>query len=129
MDDPIAITSSPSTAAASPGARAETSSSTSNQHRVDDSVLLSSEIESFSLQNVKLVVMSACETGLGQAAGGEGLIGLQRAFHIAGADSVVASLWKVEDKPTQILMTKFYENLLVKKQGRLDSLRNAQLGC
>jgi CHAT domain-containing protein len=92
-----------------------------------DGILRSSEIEASSMQGVDLVVLSACETGLGTVAGGEGLTGLQRAFQIAGARSVVASLWKVDDRATQELMTQFYTNLWVKRQSKIDALRNAQL--
>ena len=92
-----------------------------------DGILRSSEIEASSMQGVDLVVLSACETGLGAVAGGEGLTGLQRAFQVAGAKSVVASLWKVDDRATQELMTQFYTNLWVKKQSKIDALRNAQL--
>ena len=73
------------------------------------------------------MVLSACDTGLGAVAGGEGLTGLQRAFQIAGAKTVVASLWKVEDRATQELMRRFYENLWIKKMSKIDALREAQL--
>lgn len=92
-----------------------------------DGILRASEIEAASLQGVDLVVLSACETGLGAVAGGEGLTGLQRAFHIAGSRSVVASLWQVSDQATLTLMTEFYRNLWLKKMSKLDALREAQL--
>lgn len=92
-----------------------------------DGILRASEIEAASLQGVDLVVLSACETGLGKVAGGEGLTGLQRAFQIAGARSVIASLWKVEDAATTELMRLFYENLWERKLSKLDALREAQL--
>ena len=76
---------------------------------------------------MQLVVLSACETGLGQSAGGEGLLGLQRAFQAAGARTVVASLWKVPDAATRDLMERFYDNLWNKEMGKLESLREAQL--
>ena len=92
-----------------------------------DGILRASEIEASSLQGVDLVVLSACETGLGAVAGGEGLTGLQRAFQVAGARTVIASLWKVDDDATLTLMTEFYTNLWEKKMSKLDALRNAQL--
>lgn len=72
-----------------------------------------------------LVTLSACETGLGREVRGEGLVGLTRAFQYAGARAVLASLWKVTDKPTGELMRRFYENL---KSGKTkdEALRNAQ---
>jgi len=73
------------------------------------------------------VVLSACETGLGAVAGGEGLLGLQRAFQVAGARTVLASLWKVPDAATSRLMQRFYENLWDKKMGKLEALREAQI--
>jgi CHAT domain-containing protein len=63
---------------------------------------------------------------LGETAGGEGLLGLQRAFQTAGAKTVVASLWQVPDKATQALMTRFYDNLWHKRMSKIESLREAQ---
>ena len=93
----------------------------------DDAILTALEVAQMDLSRVELAVMSACETGLGETAGGEGLLGLQRAFHLAGARSVIAGLWKVEDTATQILMTDFYVNLWEKKMSRIEALRQAQL--
>jgi CHAT domain-containing protein len=72
-------------------------------------------------------VLSACETGLCEVAGGEGVFGLQRAFGLAGSRTVVASLWKVDDSATHALMVEFYRNLWEQKLGKLESLRQAQL--
>lgn len=93
----------------------------------DDGILTADEIAFLPLDGVELVVLSACETGLGEVAGGEGLIGIQRAFQVAGARTTVASLWKVPDQATKVLMQRFYENLWQKKLTRLDALREAQL--
>ncbi|MCA1562780.1 MAG: CHAT domain-containing protein [Acidobacteria bacterium] len=70
--------------------------------------------------------MSACETGLGAEMGGEGLVGLVRAFQYAGARSVAASLWSVADESTATLMTKFYTALKAGKS-KDEALRSAQL--
>jgi CHAT domain-containing protein len=93
----------------------------------DDGILTALEVEALDLTGVELTTLSACETGLGETAGGEGLLGLQRAFQVAGARSVAASLWTVDDKATRDLMTRFYENLWQKKLPKLEALRQAQL--
>lgn len=93
----------------------------------DDGIVTAAEVADLNLSQAQLVVLSACETGLGQIAGGEGALGLQRAFQVAGARSVVSSLWKVDDAATQLLMTQFYENLWVKKLPPLAAFRQAQL--
>ena len=96
----------------------------------DDGILTAEEIAELDLGEVDLAVLSACETGLGETAGGEGLLGLQRAFQVAGARSVVASLWTVNDDASRKLMVRFYENLWKSGggvPGRLEALREAQL--
>jgi CHAT domain-containing protein/Tfp pilus assembly protein PilF len=83
------------------------------------------------LDDLQLAVLSACDTGLGDVAGGEGVFGLQRAFHIAGCHNVVASLWKVDDAATAALMTRFYGYLFAAEEAHrlppLEALRRAQL--
>jgi CHAT domain-containing protein len=64
---------------------------------------------------------------LGESAGGEGVLGLQRAFQIAGARSVVATLWRISDDASRALMIDFYDNLWQKKMSKLEALRQAQL--
>jgi CHAT domain-containing protein/uncharacterized protein HemY len=75
---------------------------------------------------VNLVVLSACRTGLGKEVRGEGLIGLTRGFMYAGASSVMASLWKVDDKATAELMKRFYTNMLQRGMTPTAALRSAQ---
>jgi CHAT domain-containing protein/tetratricopeptide (TPR) repeat protein len=96
---------------------------------LDDGILTALEVAELDLSGVELAALSACETGLGETAGGEGLLGLQRAFQTAGARSVVASLWQVDDEATRKLMVRFYEGLWRAKEplGKLAALREAQL--
>jgi CHAT domain-containing protein len=93
----------------------------------DDGVLTALEVAELDLSGVELVTLSACETGLGSTAGGEGVLGLQRSFQLAGARTTVASLWEVPDDATRTLMVEFYENLWGKRLPRCEALRQAQL--
>ena len=92
----------------------------------DDGVLTALEVAGLDLWGTKLVVLSACETGVGQRSRGEGVYGLRRALVLAGADSQIMSLWKVADKATRELMTAYYERL-AHDEGRSDALREVQL--
>lgn len=94
----------------------------------EDGLLQSSEIFDLHL-NANLVVLSACQTGLGRLVRGEGMIGLTRAFMYAGTPSVLASLWSVSDMSTATLMGDFYSNLIPGKLDKADALRRAKLAC
>ena len=91
---------------------------------VDDGILTAKEIASLDLRSLDLVVLSACQTGLGEITG-DGVFGLQRGFKKAGANTLMMSLWKVDDNATQILMTQFYKGIIAGKS-KFEALRNAQ---
>ena len=81
------------------------------------------------LDDMDLAVLSACQTGLGEAAAGEGVFGLQRAFHIGGARNVVASLWTVDDDATAALMNLFYNHLWDDGEPPLEALHRRPVGA
>lgn len=81
----------------------------------EDGILYSAEISTLNFSGCSLVVLSACETGLGFSDSAEGVYGLQRAFKLSGAKMVLMSLWDVDDRATTMLMTEFYKKLMVGK--------------
>ena len=91
-----------------------------------DGVLTALEASGLNLYGTKLVVLSACDTGVGQVSTGEGVYGLRRAFVTAGAESQLMSLWQVSDYGTTALMELYYQNLKA-DQSRSEALHNAQI--
>jgi CHAT domain-containing protein len=92
----------------------------------DDGILTAMEASGLDLWGTKLVVLSACETGVGTVTNGEGVYGLRRALVIAGAESLVTTLWQVDDLATRDLMTGYYRKLAAGK-GRSAALHDTQL--
>lgn len=92
----------------------------------EDNILFSGEIYNLEL-NAKLVVLSACETGLGKISKSEGIIGLPRSLLYAGAENIIVSLWKVADKSTASLMIDFYRYHLKEKENFTDALYHAKI--
>ena len=84
---------------------------------IEDGILTGEEIAGMDLSGTDLVVLSACQTGLGDI-DREGVYGLQRGFKIAGAGTIIMSLWEVDDAATEIMMTKFYTQLASGKSKR-----------
>lgn len=91
----------------------------------DDGILTAYEVANMNLANTRLVVLSACQTGLGEIQGSEGVFGMQRAFKIAGVGQIVATLWSIDDSETVELISLFYNNLYSGMAAR-DALHAAQ---
>jgi CHAT domain-containing protein len=89
-------------------------------------ILTALELSTVDLSGTQLIVLSACETGFGTDFGGEGILGLRRAIRLAGAKRQVTSLWKVNDRVTANLMTRFYQHF-IKDRSHVDALQAAQL--
>ena len=92
---------------------------------IDDGIVTAYEISQLNLSKTELVILSACETALGDVKGSEGVFGLQRAFKMAGAKKMIVSLWQVPDKETAELMTSFY-SYWIKGKNITDAFAQAQ---
>ena len=93
----------------------------------EDGILTAEEIAALDLEGVTLAVLSACDTGSGKIKNGEGVFGLRRAFRIAGVQTLITSLWGVEDKYTKDWMKAFYEAIFSKKLQPAEAVREASL--
>jgi CHAT domain-containing protein len=93
----------------------------------EDGILTAEEVASLNLQGVEWAVLSACDTGVGEIKAGEGVFGLRRAFQIAGARTVVMSLWSVDDQATRVWMRSLYEGRFQRKLSTADAVHAASL--
>ena len=93
----------------------------------DDGILTAEEVAALDLAGVEWAVLSACDTGVGEIRAGEGVFGLRRAFQIAGARSVIMSLWSVEDQSTRSWMKALYEGRFERNRATADAVHEASL--
>ncbi|HMJ84677.1 MAG TPA: CHAT domain-containing tetratricopeptide repeat protein, partial [Vicinamibacterales bacterium] len=93
----------------------------------DDGILTAEEVAGLDLRGVEWAVLSACDTGLGEMKAGEGVFGLRRAFQIAGARTVIMSLWSVDDEATRLWMRALYEGRLKKHLSTADAMQQTGL--
>jgi CHAT domain-containing protein len=93
----------------------------------EDGILTAEEIASLDLSGVEWAVLSACETGLGKVQAGEGVLGLRRAFQVAGAGTLIMSLWRVDDEAAREWMRRLYEGRL-SGLSTAEAIREASLG-
>jgi CHAT domain-containing protein/antitoxin component YwqK of YwqJK toxin-antitoxin module len=93
----------------------------------DDGILTAYEIKQLDLRNTELVILSACETGLGDLDRNEGVFGLQRAFRVAGAQYLIMSLWEIDDRKSAKFVERFYENWLGEEMSIPEAFRSTQL--
>lgn len=98
---------------------------TEQAHSAQDGMLSAEEVRSLDLWGTKLVVLSACDTGTGPVLKGEGVYGLRRAFFVAGAETLISSLWQVADSETGELMKEFYERLIKGRLPRVTAMQEA----
>jgi tetratricopeptide (TPR) repeat protein len=102
------------------------SAATALDQPYSDGAVTAGEVLSTWKLNAELVTLSACQSGLGRQSGGEGFVGFAQAFFLAGGRSLVLSLWEVNDRATSLLMTRFYENWLGKREGLAQPLSKAE---
>jgi CHAT domain-containing protein len=93
----------------------------------DDGILTAEEVAGLNLEGVEWVVLSACDTGLGEIRLGEGVFGLRRAFRVAGARTLIMSLWPVDDESGRRWMRALYEGRLLRGLSTADAVREASL--
>jgi CHAT domain-containing protein len=93
----------------------------------EDGILTAEEIASLDLTGTEWAVLSACDTGLGEVKASEGVLGLRRAFQVAGAHTLIMSLWAVEDQATRTWMLELYRQRLVERRSTIDSVYQASL--
>ena len=93
----------------------------------EDGILIAEEVAALNLEGVEWAVLSACDTGLGEIKAGEGVFGLRRAFQVAGARTVIMSLWSVDDQATRLWMRALYEGRLQKHLSTADAMHQASL--